>query len=132
MPQRDDAWGLATVQADQENEIYGRAGAAGVRPGDVVIDAGAHVGLFTKTALAAGASTVVTFEVTPNANVSLRRNLSKPIAAGTVAVVEKGVWFEESTLPLAVVPGCSVCNSVAIKGASTFSVPLHHDRPRSG
>jgi FkbM family methyltransferase len=124
MPQPNDLWSLATVLAEQEQEVYG-AGRLGVQPGDVVIDAGAHVGLFTRTALAAGASKVVTFEVTPNAVRALRRNLEKEIADGRVVVVDKGVWFEEGTMPLVVVEGCSACNSVSHPQLmSAFEVPL--------
>jgi FkbM family methyltransferase len=113
MPQADDLKSLAVVLAEQEHQIYGGAGGLGVRAGDVVIDGGAHVGLFTRTALAAGASKVVTFEVTPKSNAALRRNLANEIKEGKVIVVEKGVWHEEGTLPLVIVEKCSVCNSVS-------------------
>jgi hypothetical protein len=59
MPQRDDLWSLAVVLAEQEQEMYGHPGDLGVHQGDVVSDAGARVGLFTRTALAAGASKVI-------------------------------------------------------------------------
>ena len=124
LPQRDDVWSLAVVLAEQEQEMYGHAGSLGVRPGDVVIDGGAHVGLFTRTALAAGASKVVTFEVTPKALLCLRRNLAKEIAEGKVVVVDKGVWHEEATLPLVIVDGCSVCNSVTHQMPAAVDVPL--------
>jgi FkbM family methyltransferase len=124
LPQRDDVWSLAVVLAEQEQEMYGHEGTLGVRPGDVVIDGGAHVGLFTRTALAAGASKVVTFEVTPKALLCLRRNLAKEIAEGKVVVVDKGVWHEEATLPLVIVDGCSVCNSVTHQMPAAVDVPL--------
>ena len=124
LPQRDDVWSLAVVLAEQEQEMYGHAGSLGVRPGDVVIDGGAHVGLFTRTALAAGASKVVTFEVTPKALLCLRRNLAKEIAEGKVVVVDKGVWHEEAVLPLVIVDGCSVCNSVTHQMPAAVDVPL--------
>lgn len=113
MPGADDLWSLAAVLAEQEHAVYGPAGGLGVHAGDVVIDGGAHVGLFARTAVAAGASRVVTFEVTPRSNAALRRNLAKEISRGTVVVVEKGVWHEEATLPLVVVEDCSACNSVS-------------------
>jgi FkbM family methyltransferase len=124
MPQPGDEHSVAVVLAEQEQEVYGPAGGLGVRPGDVVIDAGAHVGLFTRTALNAGARQVITFEVTPLANASLRRNLAREIADGRVVVVEKGVWHEESLLPLAIVNRCSICNSVTHALPSTVDVPL--------
>jgi FkbM family methyltransferase len=124
MPQKDDEWSLAVVLAEQEFAMYGDAGGLGVHRGDVVIDAGAHVGLFTRTALEAGASKVVTFEVTPKANLCLRRNLAKEIADGRVVVMEYGVWHEDAVLPLVVVEGCSVCNSVTHQNPTTVNVPL--------
>ena len=125
MPQRDDLWSLAVVLAEQEQEMYGHAGGLGVRQGDVVIDAGAHVGLFTRTALAAGASKVIAFEVTPKAILCMRRNFAKEIADGRVVVVDKGVWNEETWLPLTIRDGCSVCNSVTQEATvSTIQVRL--------
>jgi len=125
MPQPNDSWSLAVILAEQENDMYGGAGGLGVRPGDVVIDAGAHVGLFARTALALGASKVITFEVEPNAVRAQKKNLAKEIADGRVIVLGKGVWFEESMLPLVVVDGCSACNSVSHpKMPTSFDVPL--------
>lgn len=124
MPQAGDKHSLAVVLAEQEQSIYGKSGGSGVRPGDVVIDAGAHVGLFTRTALEAGASRVITFEVTPTANRALRRNVSNGIAAGQVTVVEAGVWHEEAVLPLVIVENCSICNSVTHDLPASIDVPL--------
>ena len=124
MPQANDLWSLAVILAEQENDMYG-TGALGVQPGDVVIDAGAHVGLFARTALALGASKVITFEVEPTAVRAQRKNLQAEIADGRVIVLGKGVWFEEGTLPLVIVPGCSACNSVSHPHmAASFDVPL--------
>jgi FkbM family methyltransferase len=124
LPQRGDLHSVSVVLAEQELEMYGRAGGPGVHAGDVVIDVGAHVGLFTRTALAAGARQIVTFEVTPKSNQSLRRNLAPEIAAGKVIVIEKGAWHEESILPLVVVDDCSICNSVTHQMPAAFDVPL--------
>lgn len=125
MPQRNDLHSLAVVLAEQGQEMYGSAAGLGVHAGDVVIDAGAHVGLFARTALEAGASKVATFEVTPASNRALRRNLAGPIAEGRVVVVEKGVWFEDGTLPLVIADGCSICNSVSHPWLkATMEVPL--------
>ena len=125
MPQANDLWSLSVVLAEQENEVYGGADGLGVRPGDVVVDAGAHVGLFAKAALALGASKVITFEVEPTAVRAQRKNLENEIAEGRVIVLGKGVWFEEGTLPLVVVEGCSFCNSVSHPHMqAAFDVPL--------
>ena len=99
--------------------MYGGADGLGVRPGEVVIDGGAHVGLFTRTALALGASKVITFEVDPNAVRAQRKNLEKEIANGRMIVLGKAVWFEGAMLPLAIVERCPVCNSVTHKNMQT-------------
>src|SRR5262245_37415827 len=52
---------LASLLAEQEENIYG-AGDQGVRAGDIVFDCGAHVGVFTRVAIAAGAKLVVAVE----------------------------------------------------------------------
>lgn len=125
MPQATDLWSLAVVLAEQEQQVYGTAGGFGIRPGDVVIDAGAHVGLFARTALAAGASKVIAFEVSPQSNLAMKRNFAEAIAAGRLIVVEKGVWHQAATLPLQVVDGCSACNSVSHPWmGSVMEVPL--------
>jgi len=113
MPQANDLHSIAIVLAEQELDMYGDPGGLGVHQGDVVIDGGAHVGLFTRTALDSGASKVVTFEVTPKSNEALRRNFAKEIAEGKVVVTGKGVWREDSVLPLVVIDDCSICNSVS-------------------
>jgi FkbM family methyltransferase len=87
------------VLAEQENEIYGK-GPRAVQAGDVVLDCGADIGTFTRTALGHGAGTVVAIEPSPAKEPCLRRNFEKEIAAGRVIVVAKGVWNEESTLKL--------------------------------
>jgi FkbM family methyltransferase len=125
MPQAGDLNSLAVVLAEQEAAIYGQPSAGGVRPGDVVLDAGAHAGLFAREALHAGASQVITFEVTPKSNLALRRNLAREIEDGRVLVIEKGVWFEEGTLGLQVIDNCSICNSVSHPWmGSVMEVPL--------
>ena len=113
MPQANDLHSIAVVLAEQELEMYGDPGGLGVHEGDVVIDGGAHVGLFTRTALAAGASRVIAFEVTPKSNEAMRRNFADQIADGKVVVMAKGVWHEEGVLPLVIVNDCSICNSVS-------------------
>jgi len=87
------------VLAEQENEIYGK-GPRAVQPGDVVLDCGADIGTFTRTALGHGAGTVVAIDPSPEKEPCLRRTFEKEIAAGRVIVVAKGVWNEETTLKL--------------------------------
>ena len=91
---------LPTLLAQQERYIYGDASTGGVRPGDIVIDAGAHVGTFAKKALRDGAKLVIAIEPAPSAVECLRRNLREEIAAGKVIVMPEGIWDREDSLAL--------------------------------
>lgn len=91
---------LPVLIAQQERHIYGDANSGGVRPGDVVLDAGAHVGTFAKAALRAGAKLVVAIEPAPAAVECLRRNLKAEIEAGKVIVMPEGIWDREDKLEL--------------------------------
>ena len=67
--------------SEQKRDIYGKR----VYSGDIVLDAGANVGVFTRRALASGAKLVVAIDPAPNAVECLRRNFRDEIAAGRVA-----------------------------------------------
>ena len=71
-----------------------------VMNGDIVIDCGAHVGVFTDMALRRGASKVVAIEPDPVNLECLRRNFRQEIADGRVIVVPKGVWSREQIITL--------------------------------
>ena len=73
-----------------------------IMPGDTVIDAGAHVGVYTRYALSRGAARVIAIEPEPTNIISLERNFADEIAAGQVSLVKAGIWNEESTLKLAI------------------------------
>jgi FkbM family methyltransferase len=90
---------FALVLAEQEAGIYGR-GPRAVQPGDVVIDCGADVGTFTRSALSKGASKVVAVEPMPQKVECLRRTFAPEIAAGRVIVYPKGVWHKDDELVL--------------------------------
>lgn len=90
---------LPILLAQQQRNIYGDQ-AWGVRKGDVVLDCGAHVGTYTRKALAAGASLVVAIEPAPAAVECLRRNLAFEVAQKKVIIYSKGVWDKEDTLTL--------------------------------
>lgn len=89
---------LSILLAQQRRNIYGDAATGGVRAGDTVLDCGAHVGTYVRTALHAGAKLVVAIEPSPDAIESLRRNLAREIAEKRVIVYPKGVWNKEETL----------------------------------
>ena len=88
---------LAYLLAEQEIDIYGD-GRAGVMPGDIVIDCGAHIGLFTREALRKGAELVVAVEPAPLTILALERNLREEIDSGRVVIYTKGVWDSETTM----------------------------------
>jgi FkbM family methyltransferase len=90
---------IAFDLAEQEYGIYDYHG-LGARPGDLVIDAGANVGLYTRHALSLGASKVLAIEPAPLNVECLRRNLRDEIAAGRVIVCEKGVWDKDDYLEM--------------------------------
>ena len=117
---------LASLLAEQEQHIYG-SGEQAVRAGDVVLDCGAHVGVFTRVAVAAGAKLVVAIEPSPKNLECLRRNMAPEIAAGRVAIVPEGVWHEDGKLPFHMDPSNSAGNTLMASEASrpvTIEVPL--------
>jgi len=66
--------------------------------GDVVVDCGSHLGVFTRIAVLRGASRVVAFEPQPDVVTCFRRTFAKEIASGQVAMVAKAVWERAGTL----------------------------------
>jgi FkbM family methyltransferase len=99
-------------------EAYG-SGGEGVKPGDVVLDCGANVGTFTREALRAGASKVVTLEIDPRNIECLRRNFWEEIGQGKVVVVAKGVWSDERLV------------EVKIYGNSNWNTAAMPERPET-
>jgi FkbM family methyltransferase len=89
---------LAILLAQQKRKIYGDAATGGVKKGDIVLDGGAHIGIYVKTALDAGAEKIVAIEPSPEALECLRRNFRKEIESGKVIVYAKGIWDEEKHL----------------------------------
>lgn len=89
--------------AEQERGIYDYDGIL-LRSGDVVLDAGANIGLYTRHALMLGASKVVAIEPAPGNLECLRRNLKDEVAAERVIVYSKGVWNKEDVLEMNLEP----------------------------
>ncbi len=100
--------------AEQERGIYGRD-AVELRPGDVVLDCGANVGVYTRTALDAGARLVVAIEPAAENLECLRRNFAAESAAGRVVIYPKGVWDRDDYLTLHVDPHNSAADSFLIE-----------------
>lgn len=109
IPARNDGT-LTDNLAEQATKVYGE-GKDGVQPGDVVLDCGANVGVFTREALADGARLVVAIEPAPENVECLRRNFAEEIGKGSVIVVPKGVWDRDDILALRVDASSSARNS---------------------
>jgi FkbM family methyltransferase len=90
---------LFYILAEQQLRIYTPVGHE-VRKGDIVLDCGANVGVFTAEALAAGARLVVAVEPVPNKVECLSRNFKSEIEAGRVVVRAQGLWEEETVLKM--------------------------------
>lgn len=112
--------------AEQARNIYGWNG-HGVKQGDVVLDCGANVGVYTRASLKAGAKLVVAIEPAPENIECLRRNFAEEIKTGRVIVYPKGVWDKDDFLELHVDPHNSAADSFVIhrEGAKdTAKLPL--------
>jgi FkbM family methyltransferase len=101
--------------AQQQNKIYGD-GPWGVQKGDIVLDCGAHVGVYTREALNSGASLVIAIEPAPVNVECLRRNFRREIAEKRVIVAPVGVWDKEDKLPFYEDPLNSGGDSFVIRG----------------
>jgi FkbM family methyltransferase len=107
-------WGLPFNLAEQEQNIYG-SGEHYIQPGDIVLDCGANVGIFTREALRAGASLVVAIEPAPENLECLRRNLKEEVEAGKVIIYPKGVWHQDDWLQMEVSPDNAAADTFVIK-----------------
>lgn len=86
--------------AEQQVDIYRLESPMGIRHGDIVLDGGAHFGVFTRRALDLGAKLVVAIEIAPENIECLRRTFSSEIAEGRVIVYPKGIWDKDDELVL--------------------------------
>jgi len=112
--------------AEQERKIYG-VGEQDVRAGDIVLDCGANIGVYTREALKSGAKLVVAIEPAPENIECLRRNFAAEIAGGRVIVYSKGVWDKDDMMALQVDPHNSAADSFIIHrsgGSETKKLPL--------
>ena len=107
---------------EQRRNIYGTH----VHAGDIVLDAGANVGVFTRKALLYGASKVIAIEPGPENVEALRMTFAPEIAQGKVVIYPKGIWDKDDVLKLSVDPIDSAQDSFVrpIENAQFISVPL--------
>ena len=107
--------------AEQERKIYGD-GERGVHKGDVVLDCGANIGVYTRVALDAGARLVVAIEPAPENVECLRRNFAREVTDGRVIVYPKGVWDKDDFLALHVDPHNSAADSFLIEREGSHAI----------
>ncbi len=98
VPQGSDSV-LASLLAEEERKVYG-TGERAVKDGDIVLDCGANVGVYTREALVEGARLVVAIEPAPENLECLRRNLADEVRRGRVLIYPKGVWDKDALLTL--------------------------------
>jgi FkbM family methyltransferase len=117
---KGEGWGLPFNLAEQEVKLYG-TGKQAVQLGDIVLDCGANIGIYTREALAEGAKLVVAIEPAPENIECLRRNLAAEVAAGRVIIYEKGVWDKDDFLAINNVPDNPAADTFVLdqKGAQT-------------
>ncbi|MGH9658447.1 MAG: FkbM family methyltransferase [Bryobacteraceae bacterium] len=90
---------LTYLLADQD-WLQEESAGKGIRKGDIVLDCGGHVGVFTNKALELGAEKVIAIEPNPVNIECLRRNFPAEIASGRVVIVPKGVWSSAGSFTL--------------------------------
>ncbi len=108
----DSLSALDYIVTEQLLGIY-QQGPVQVRPGDIVLDIGGHLGTFTQVALNYGAEVVVAFEPEATNIVSFRKTFATEIETGRVILVTKAAWSEEGTLQFT-------------SGGSTFRTTEHN------
>jgi len=123
-------WGFLSMveelSIEQKCNQYGTEKQS-VRPGDIVLDCGAHIGLFTKKALADGAKMVVAIEPALDNIECLRRNFTKEIEDGQVIVYPKGVWNQEAELSFKTDKAWSADNKIiegSKEGENIINIPV--------
>jgi len=113
---------LPILLAQQDSKVYGANRELAVHEGDVVLDCGAHVGVYTREALSLGARLVVAIEPAPENLECLRRNFVDEISTGSVIVYPKGVWDREDSLTLYTYSGNSSGDSFVISTRAASAV----------
>lgn len=97
-----------------------------VRPGDIVMDVGAHIGTFDADALRRGAAKCILVEPDPVNVECIRRNFPREIAEGKIVIIPEGAWSSDSTLDFSEGVGNSGTGSFVLheEGAKIIKVPV--------
>jgi FkbM family methyltransferase len=82
-----------------EQKVYNHP-QAHVLKGDIVVDAGAHIGGFARVALQSGAGMVIAIEPEAANILAFQKNFPDEIRSGRVKLVTKGLWDQPGKLPL--------------------------------
>lgn len=115
---RDDELLHLLVAEHLVNSVYQEPPVV-VRQGDVVLDAGAHLGTFSRLALERGARLVIAFEPEPTNCACFKRTFHREIAEGRVILIEAALWDSPGTLEFAPPdPTNSGTGSTALGGGS--------------
>ncbi len=117
--------GLPYLIWEEQKDVYEPAGHQ-VQRGDIVLDCGANIGSFVRTALSRGAGLVVAIEPSPRTLDALRRNFEAEIRAKRVIVYPKGVWDRDAELDLSINETNEGIDSVVnpTEGGPKVRVPL--------
>jgi FkbM family methyltransferase len=125
--EKESRYGLPFHLAEQQLRIYGTDN-HWIKRGDVVLDCGANIGVFTREALNAGASKVIAIEPAPENLECLRRNFAAEIQSGKVVIYPKGVWDKDDLLELHIHHDNAAADSFVIESKDSkkesLKVPL--------
>ena len=120
-----DGSALLSYLIGEQQWIIEETPQARIKPGDIVVDCGAHVGAFSDRAFREGASKVIAFEPDPIQIECLRRNFAPEIEAGKFVLIKKAVWSDVGTTTFHIGAGNSGTGSVVEQPAdSSLEVEL--------
>lgn len=119
-PRRADATFMGMLSVEHLLGVYRYT----ARPGDVVIDCGGNIGMFSLPAARNGAALVIAFEPCPENIPAFRRNLEPWIQSGAVRLFECGVWSEPSTLYLQHAPSANPGSPAVTTTRSEHTIPV--------
>jgi FkbM family methyltransferase len=89
--------------------------------GDVVLDCGANIGVYTRFALSKGASKVLCFEPDIQNVECLRATFSEEISEGRVIIFQNGLWNKEEEIQFCSSPHGTLHSIAEFKQPATYS-----------